>query len=41
VQGNYPVTTGLMPWVFKRHWPVIAIQLIDWFGNAGAPYYFL
>jgi beta-mannosidase len=41
VQGNYPVTTGLMPWVFKRHWPVIAIQLMDWFGNAGAPYYFL
>lgn len=41
VQGNYPVTTGLMPWVFKRHWPVIAIQLMDWFGHAGAPYYFL
>ncbi len=41
VQGNYPVTSGLMPWVFKRHWPVIAIQLMDWFGQAGAPYYFL
>ncbi len=41
VQGNYPVTTGLMPWVFKRHWPVVAIQLLDWFGHAGAPYYFL
>ena len=41
VQGNFPVTTGLMPWVFKRHWPVIAIQLMDWFGHAGAPYYFL
>ena len=41
VQGNYPVTTGLMPWVFKRHWPVVAIQLMDWFGHAGAPYYFL
>ena len=41
VQGNYPVTAGLMPWVFKRHWPVIAIQLMDWFGQAGAPYYFL
>ncbi|WP_234736737.1 glycoside hydrolase family 2 protein [Tellurirhabdus bombi] len=41
MQGNYPVTTGLMPWVFKRHWPVIAIQMMDWFGNAGAPYYFL
>lgn len=41
MQGNYPVTTGLMPWVFKRHWPVIAIQLMDWFGHAAAPYYFL
>ncbi len=41
VQDNYPVTTGLMPWVFKRHWPVIAIQMMDWFGQAGAPYYFL
>ncbi|MBN8825718.1 MULTISPECIES: sugar-binding domain-containing protein [unclassified Spirosoma] len=41
MQGNYPVTTGLLPWVFKRHWPVIAIQMMDWFGNAGAPYYFL
>lgn len=41
IQGNYPVTTGLMPWVFKRHWPVIAIQLMDWFGQPNAPYYFL
>lgn len=40
-QGNYPITSGLMPWVFKRHWPVIAIQLMDWFGHAAAPYYFL
>jgi beta-mannosidase len=40
-QANYPVTTGLMPWVFKRHWPVIAIQLMDWFGHAAAPYYFM
>lgn len=41
MQGNYPVTTGLMPWVFKRHWPAIAIQMMDWFGQAAAPYYFL
>lgn len=41
VQGSYPVTTGLMPWVFKRHWTAIAIQMMDWFGQAGAPYYFL
>lgn len=41
MQGNYPVTAGLMPWVFKRHWPVIAIQMMDWFGQPTAPYYFL
>ncbi|HBL76481.1 MAG TPA: beta-mannosidase [Prolixibacteraceae bacterium] len=41
MQGNYPVTTGLMPWVFKRQWPVIAIQMMDWFGQPVAPYYFL
>lgn len=41
IQGAYPVTTGLMPWVFKRHWPVIAIQMMDWFGQPTAPYYFL
>jgi len=41
MQGNYPITTGLMPWVFKRHWPVIAIQFMDWFGHAGIPYYFM
>jgi beta-mannosidase len=41
MQGNYPVTTGLMPWVFKRHWPVVAIQMMDWFGQPVAPYYFL
>jgi beta-mannosidase len=41
LQGNYPTTAGLMPWVLKRHWPVIAIQLMDWFGHASAPYYFL
>jgi beta-mannosidase len=41
IQGNYPITAGLMPWVFKRHWPVIAIQMMDWFGQPVAPYYFL
>jgi len=41
MQGNYPITTGLMPWVYKRPWPVIAIQTMDWFGQASAPYYFL
>lgn len=40
-QANYPVTTGLMPWVFKRPWPVVAIMLVDAFGQPNAPYYFL
>lgn len=41
LQSNYPVTAGLMPWVFKRPWPVVAIQLVDGFGHPTAPYYFL
>ena len=36
---NYPVTTGIMPWVFKRPWPTAAIQLVDGFGNPEAQYY--
>lgn len=42
VQSNYPVTAGLMPWVFKRPWPVVsAIHFVDGFGQPSAPYYFL
>lgn len=41
MQANYPVTTGLMPWVYKRPWPVVAIQLVDGFGQPTAPYYYL
>lgn len=41
LQANYPTTAGLMPWVFKRPWPVVAIQLVDGFGHPTAPYYFL
>jgi beta-mannosidase len=41
MQANYPTTTGLMPWVFKRPWPVVAIMLADYFGQPNAPYYFL
>ena len=42
MQSNYPVTTGLMPWVFKRPWPVVSgIHLVDGFGQPSAPYYFL
>ncbi len=42
MQANYPVTAGLMPWVFKRPWPVVSgIMLLDGFGQPIAPYYFL
>ena len=42
IQANYPVTTGLMPWVFGRSWPVVAgIQLVDGMGQPLAPYYAL
>jgi beta-mannosidase len=41
MQANWPVTSGLMPWVFKRPWPVIAIMLVDGLGHPTAPYYFL
>jgi len=40
-QANWPHTAGLMPWVFKRPWPVIAIMLVDGTGHPTAPYYFL
>lgn len=41
MQAQYPITTGLLPWVFKRPWPVIAIQTVDGFGHPTAPFYFL
>ncbi|UZR99549.1 glycoside hydrolase family 2 protein [Chondrinema litorale] len=42
IQSNYPVTAGLMPWVFKRPWPIVAaIHLVDGNGQPSAPYYFL
>ena len=36
---NYPYTTGIMPWVFKRPWPTSAIQLVDAYGHPQAQYY--
>lgn len=41
LQANYPVTTGLLPWVFQRPWPAVGIMLVDGFGQPTAPYYFL
>ncbi len=39
VLENYPYTTGIMPWVFKRPWPTSAIQLVDAYGHPQAQYY--
>ncbi len=42
LQSNYPTTVGLMPWVYKRPWPVVAaINLVDGVGQPSATYYFL
>lgn len=41
-QSNFPITTGLMPWVFKRSWPVFAAnQLIDGKDRPVVAYYSL
>jgi beta-mannosidase len=40
-QANWPVTAGLLPWVFKRPWPTIGVMLVDGMGQPTAPYYFL
>ncbi len=39
MRENYPVCTGLLPWVFKRPWTTVAIQLVDGMGDPIAPYY--
>lgn len=41
MRENYPITTGLMPWVFRRAWTTVAIQLVDGMGDPIAPYYYL
>jgi len=41
LQSQYPTTAGLMVWVYKRPWPVIAIMLVDGFGHPTAPYYLM
>lgn len=35
----YPHCVGLMPWVFKRSWTTVAIQMVDGLGETVAPYY--
>lgn len=39
MRENYPVTAGVMPWVFKRPWTTVAIQMVDGLGDPIAPYY--
>ncbi len=39
MRENYPVTCGMMPWVFRRPWPTTAIQLVDGLGDPTASYY--
>lgn len=41
LRENYPVTSGVMPWVFRRTWPTAGIQLVDGTGEPVAPYYYL
>lgn len=36
---NYPITVGVLPWVFNRPWPTTAVQLVDGRGNPTAQYY--
>lgn len=36
---NYPNTVGVMPWVFKRNWTTVAVQLVDGMGEPVAAYY--
>ncbi len=39
LRERYPVTVGVMPWVFKRSWTTVAIQMVDGLGETTAPYY--
>lgn len=36
---NYPVCGGLMPWVFRRPFTAVAIQMVDGGGRPILPYY--
>lgn len=41
MRENYPINCGIMPWVFKRAWTTVAIQLVDGLGDPIAPYYYV
>ena len=39
LRENYPVTTGIMPWVYRRPSVAVGVQLMDGLGNPIAPFY--
>lgn len=39
MRENFPRTGGVMPWVFKRPWPTVGIQIVDGDGQPTLPYY--
>src|ERR1035437_7844018 len=42
VQANYPVSTGLSPWVYNTPWPLSTFcMFVDYDGQPVASYYFL
>jgi beta-mannosidase len=42
LQANYPVTTGLSPWVYNTPWPLSTFcMFVDYAGQPVASYYFL
>lgn len=39
MREQYPVSAGVLPWVFKRPWPTVAVQMVDGLGDPVVPYY--
>ena len=39
MRENYPISCGMLPWVFKRPWTTAAIQMVDGLGDPILPYY--
>ena len=39
MRNNYPVTGGILPWVYKRPWLAVGVQILDGDGQACYQYY--
>ena len=39
MEENYPACGGILPWVFKRPWATVGIQVVDGMGQPSYPYY--